>query len=95
MESWGWSFHALDVSSPPSRGSDPGPLPLPLGLEPLLPAGIEAAGVLSNRDSGSLGLPLVLLFVGASLIANLVKNLPAMQETLVRFLGREDPLQKG
>ena len=23
------------------------------------------------------------------------KNLPAMQETLVRFLGREDPLEKG
>ena len=32
---------------------------------------------------------------GASLIAQLVMNLPAMQETLVRFLGREDPLEKG
>ena len=31
----------------------------------------------------------------ASLIAQLVKNLPAMQETPVRFLGREDPLEKG
>ena len=29
-----------------------------------------------------------------SLIAQLVKNLPAMQETLVRFLGWEDPLEK-
>ena len=28
--------------------------------------------------------------LGASLIAQLVKNLPAMQETLVRFLGRKD-----
>ena len=26
---------------------------------------------------------------------NLVKNPPAMQETLVRFLGWEDPLEKG
>ena len=26
--------------------------------------------------------------------AQLVKNLPAMQETLVRFLGQEDPLEK-
>ena len=25
----------------------------------------------------------------------LVKNLPAMQETLVHFLGQEDPLEKG
>ena len=30
-----------------------------------------------------------------SLIAQLVKNLPAMQETPVRFLGWEDPLEKG
>ena len=27
-------------------------------------------------------------------IAQLVKNLPAMQETPVRFLGQEDPLEK-
>ena len=32
---------------------------------------------------------------GASLVAQLVKNLPAMQETLVQFLGLEDPLEKG
>ena len=31
----------------------------------------------------------------ASLIAWSVKNLPAVQETLVQFLGWEDPLQKG
>ena len=30
----------------------------------------------------------------ASLIAQLVKNLPAMQETPVGFLGQEDPLEK-
>ena len=32
---------------------------------------------------------------GVSLVAQLVKNLPAMQETLVQFLGWEDPLEKG
>ena len=31
----------------------------------------------------------------ASLIAQLVKNPPAMQESPVQFLGREDPLEKG
>ena len=31
----------------------------------------------------------------ASLLAQLVKNPPAMQETLVQFLGWEDPLEKG
>ena len=31
----------------------------------------------------------------ASLVAQLEKKPPAMQETLARFLGREDPLEKG
>ena len=30
----------------------------------------------------------------ASPVAQIVKNLPAMQETWVQFLGREDPLKK-
>ena len=29
-----------------------------------------------------------------TLIAQLVKNLPAMQKTLVRFLSQEDPLEE-
>ena len=33
--------------------------------------------------------------LGASLVAQRVKNLPAMQETLVWCLGQEDPLEKG
>ena len=31
----------------------------------------------------------------SSLVAQMVKNLPAMKETRVRSLGREDPLEKG
>ena len=31
----------------------------------------------------------------ASLVAQMVKNLPAMQETWVGSIGREDPLEKG
>ena len=40
---------------------------------------------------------IVCLFQGnyASLLAQLVKNLPAMQETWVQSLGWEDPLEKG
>ena len=37
----------------------------------------------------------VSLLLRAFLIAQLVKNPPAMQEALVRFLGREDPVEKG
>ena len=32
--------------------------------------------------------------VGASLVAQTVSHLPAMQETWVRFLRQEDPLEK-
>ena len=39
--------------------------------------------------------PLKLQVVRASLVAQLVKNLPAMQETWVWSLGWEDPLEKG
>ena len=35
------------------------------------------------------------LFCWASLVAQTVKNPPARQETQVRSLGREDPLEKG
>ena len=34
-------------------------------------------------------------FKRASLVAQVVMNLPAMQETRVQSLGREDPLEKG
>ena len=33
--------------------------------------------------------------VWGSLLAQTVRNLPAMQETWVQSLGREDPLEKG
>ena len=31
----------------------------------------------------------------ASLVAQLIKNPPVMQEPLLQFLGQEDPLEKG
>ena len=33
--------------------------------------------------------------LGASLVAQTIKNLPAMQETHVQSLGQEDSLEKG
>ena len=33
-------------------------------------------------------------FISLHLVAQLVKNLPVMQETQVQFLGQEDPLEK-
>ena len=53
--------------------------------------------MLSSRSCIVLHFIFKLLYdhIRAALIAQLVKNLPAIQETLVPFLGWEDPLEKG
>ena len=50
---------------------------------------------LYRAGSVSLGIVDIFSHVRASLVAQLVKNLPAMQETQVRAVGQEDPLEKG
>ena len=48
----------------------------------------------SGRTPGeTMGSPLQ--YSWASLVAQMVKNLPAMWETWVRYLGWEDPLEEG
>ena len=39
-------------------------------------------------------LHMISAFLGASLVAQMIKRLPAMQETQVRSPGQEDPLEK-
>ena len=48
----------------------------------------------SGRSTGE-GTGYPLQYSWSSLVAQLVKNLPAMRETCVRSLGWEDPLEKG
>ena len=48
----------------------------------------------SGRSTGE-GTGYPLQYSWASLVAQLVKNLPAMQETWVQALGWEDPLETG
>ena len=38
---------------------------------------------------------LAIISLGASLVVQMIKNLPAMKETWVPSLGQEDPLEKG
>ena len=47
-----------------------------------------------GRSAGE-GIGYPLQYSWASLVTQLVKNPPAMQETWVRSLGREEPLEKG
>ena len=49
---------------------------------------------LENFTQVQMHIILIILLYGASLVAQLVKNPPAMPETWVWSLGREDPLQK-
>ena len=54
--------------------------------------------VLERKDRGSYSgrsLPFLRGETGSSLVAQMVKNLPAMQETWVQSLGWEDLLEKG
>ena len=55
-----------------------------------IPSSIPGSGR-SAREG--IGYPLQ--YSWASLVAQMVKNLPAMQETWVQSLGWEDPLEKG
>ena len=47
-----------------------------------------------GRSAGE-GIDYLLQYSWASLVAQLVKNLPGMQETWIRSLSCKDPLEKG
>ena len=63
-----------------------------VGKESAQNAGDPSQG--SERSAGE-GIGYLLQYSWVSLVAQLVKNLPAMQETSVRSLGWEDPLENG
>ena len=64
------------------------------GKESACSAGDPGSIPRSGRSPGEgTGYPLQYSWV--SLVAQLVKNPPAMWETWVQYLGREDPLEKG
>ena len=65
-----------------------------VGKESICNAGDPGSIPGSGRSAGE-GTGDPLQYSWASLVAQVVKNPLAMQETLVRFLGREDPLEKG
>ena len=61
----------------------------------LLSFPFEASTLKPGHSDAALSLGLYLVSLGASLVAQMVKNLPAMQETRVQSLGWENPLEKG
>ena len=72
-------------------------LPCPdnsVGKESAFHAGDPGSILGSGRSTGE-GIGYPLRYSRASLVAQLIKNLPAMWETWIRPLGWEDPLEKG
>ena len=65
-----------------------------VGKESTCTAGDPGSIPGSGRSTGE-GIGYLLQYSWASFVAQLVKNLPVMQETLVQSLGCEDPLEKG
>ena len=79
-------------------------LPLTLLLPSLFPPPLHPFSTLSSSSSSSFFFFLVqhvktnlshVQYLGQYLVAQMVKNVPAMQETWVRSQGWEDPLEKG
>ena len=65
-----------------------------VGKESICNAGDPSSIPGSGRSTGE-GIGYPIQYSWASLVVQLVKNLPAMQETWVQSLGWEDPLEKG
>ena len=78
----------------PNSGIQPGLLHWQVDSLPLSHVGSQKCDIYIGHKNTC-----IYLFIWASLIALLVKkkkkNAPAMPETLVQFLGQEDPLEKG
>ena len=67
----------------------------PVQLQSQPADGVRLPGVGQLLDAGFFFLFRVISFTWAFLMAQLVKNPSAMQETPVHFLGQEDLLEKG
>ena len=65
-----------------------------VGKESACNAGVPGSSPGSERSSGE-GIGYPLQYSWASLVAQLVKNLPSMWETWIKSLPWEDPLEKG
>ena len=75
-------------------GSHMGSLESSVGKESACNAGDPGSILWVGKSAGE-GIGNPLQYSWASLVAQLVKNPPAMRETWVRSLGWEDPLEKG
>ena len=65
-----------------------------VGKESTCNAG-DPGSILGSERSAREGIGHPFQYTWASLVAQLVKNLPAMRETWIQSLGQKDPLEKG
>ena len=99
MCSFGAELYLGEFSSPDISLIGPSPLSVgfpggSVGKDSACNAGDPGSIPGSGRSAGE-GISYPLQYSWASLVAQLVKNPPAMRETWVQSLGWEDPLEKG
>ena len=90
VSDWGPPGYSVHGDSP-GKNTGVGCHALIQGIFPTQGSNLHLLGLLHWQVGSFVGH----LFLRASLVAQLVKNLPAMQETLVQFLDQEDSLEKG
>ena len=92
----GVGYHALFQRIFPTQGSNPClAFPALVGRFFITSATKEAYLFINSSQDVFCSFCTSLAKAGASLVAQMVKSLPAMQETWVQSLGQEDPLGKG
>ena len=77
-----WYIYTMEFNSAIKRNASESVLMRWMNLEPIIQSEV------SQKEKNN-------YHIWASLVAQLVKNLPAMWETWVRSLGWDDPLEKG
>ena len=104
MKKLGWDFKMNFSSAPWLGGGGLHESGVPLLYDSFPDSSVGKESTCNAEDPGSVpesgrspgeGIGYLLQYSWVSLVAQLVKNLPAMQETWVRSLGWEDPLEKG
>ena len=87
-------FHSWSRTDPEFEPGSGGFPDSSVGKESICNAGDQCSIPRSGRSTEE-GTDYPLQYSWASLVVQLIKNLPAMQETWVQSLGWKDPLEKG
>ena len=98
----GVGCHSLLQGILPNQGLNPGPLHWECGVLSIGSPGTSQGSHFKSKPSTGLrvschhtGIKIYIMVYWVSLVAQMIRNLPAMREPWIQSLGQEDPLEKG